>query len=298
MILVDPPVWPAHGTTFSHLVSDESLAELHAFARAAGIPERAFDHDHYDVPARMHGELVARGAMPVPASQLIRRLLASGLRVRTPERTPKRIHALTTLARSWQALMSEHESLGAELVERWMQDHRHYHDVRHLHQVLVSLDRLEQATPDARVDARAVRLAAWFHDAVYDGRPDDEEQSAQLAADQLGPLLPAAEVEEVVRLVLLTEGHDPHPDDVAGAHLVDADLSILGTHPGRYDVYVRDVRLDFEHVDDAQWRVGRVQVLDHLMGLDPLFRTELGRTEWAPRARTNLAAERARWLAG
>ena len=294
MILIDPAVWPAHGTVFSHLVSDASLTELHAFAKAADLPSRAFDHDHYDVPLERYADLVVRGALEVPASVLIRRLTASGLRVRTPQRTPKRRQALKTVDDSWAALLPEHAALGRELVERWSEDHRHYHDVRHLHQVLVSLDSLHN---HAEVP-RTVRLAAWFHDAVYQGRPDDEENSAQLAESLLGRILPPADVDEVARLVRLTTGHSPHPDDVPGAQLVDADLSILGTNPGRYHVYVRDVRADYAHLDDDLWRVGRVQVLDHLLGLEPLFHTDLGRREWAPQAAVNLAAERERWNAG
>lgn len=81
-ILIDPPVWPAHGTVFSHLVSDVSYEELHAFAERAGIARRAFDLDHYDVPERMHDELVALGAQPVRARVLVKRLIASGLRRR------------------------------------------------------------------------------------------------------------------------------------------------------------------------------------------------------------------------
>ena len=292
MILIDPAVWPAHGTVFSHLVSDTSLAELHDFAQAAGLPERAFDHDHYDVPLSRHDDLVARGAVAVPASELIRRLIASGLRMRTAERTPKRVVALQRLGESWSALLPGHEAIGSELVERWTESHRHYHDVRHLHQVLQALDQLG-ADPDDRL----LRLAAWFHDAVYQGTPDDEEHSAQLAERMLARVLPPAQVDEVARLVRLTRTHDPHPDDRPGAHLVDADLSILGVRPGRYDVYVRDVRADYAHVDDARWRVGRVQVLDHLLGLEPLFRTEVGREMWAGRAAENLHADRERWLA-
>ncbi len=52
-LMIDPPLWPAHGRRWSHLISDTSFAELHTFARALGIPERGFDGDHYDVPA--HG---------------------------------------------------------------------------------------------------------------------------------------------------------------------------------------------------------------------------------------------------
>lgn len=296
MILIDPAVWPAHGTVFSHLVSDSSLAELHEFARAAGIPERAFDHDHYDVPESRHDDLVARGALPVPASELIRRLVASGLRMRTIERTPKRPVALQRLGESWQVLLPGHEAIGAELVERWSEPHRHYHDVRHLHVVLGSLAQLATADEQPPATRRTLHLAAWFHDAVYDGTPQDEENSAQLAERLLGRVLPAAEVDEVARLVRLTRTHDPDERDLAGAQLVDADLAMLGQRPGRYDVYVRDVRADYAHVPDDMWRVGRVRVIDHLLGLDPLFRTPRGRELWADLAAQNLAAERTRWV--
>lgn len=85
-VLIDQPSWPAHGTFFSHLVSDESLDELHAFASANGVAPRAFDLDHYDVPERRYDELVAAGAAAVTGRELVRRLVASGLRVRAKDR--------------------------------------------------------------------------------------------------------------------------------------------------------------------------------------------------------------------
>jgi hypothetical protein len=90
-VLVDPPLWPQHGRFWSHLVSDTSLEELHAFAARAGLPRRAFDLDHYDVPDERHAELVALGAEPVSAGDLIRRLRASGLRVPARDR-PRHTH--------------------------------------------------------------------------------------------------------------------------------------------------------------------------------------------------------------
>ena len=56
--------------------------------------------------------------------------------------------------------------------------------------------------------------------------------------------------EEVVRLVLLTAGHEVEPGDRNGAVLVDADLSILGAPPERYARYAADVRAEYAHVDD------------------------------------------------
>jgi len=85
-ILVDTPLWPAHGRLWSHLVSDSGLDELHAFAARAGIPPQAFDLDHYDVPEERVDDLVAAGARRVTAGQLTRALIASGLRVRAKDR--------------------------------------------------------------------------------------------------------------------------------------------------------------------------------------------------------------------
>lgn len=82
MILIDPPVWPGWGRTWSHLVSDTSLDELHAFARSCGIPARGFDRDHYDVPAELYDQLVEAGATAVSSRELVRRLIDSGLRAR------------------------------------------------------------------------------------------------------------------------------------------------------------------------------------------------------------------------
>jgi len=85
-ILVDDPLWPAHGRLWAHLVSDSDLDELHAFAAANGIPARGFDLDHYDVPAEAVERLVAAGAHHVDGKELVRRLRASGLRVTMRER--------------------------------------------------------------------------------------------------------------------------------------------------------------------------------------------------------------------
>ena len=82
MILIDPPQVPSRGRLWSHLASDTSYDELHAFAARVGIPERGFDRDHYDVPAEYYDDMVAAGAVPVRSRELVSRLVAAGLRRR------------------------------------------------------------------------------------------------------------------------------------------------------------------------------------------------------------------------
>lgn len=81
-VLVDPAIWPWRDRLWAHLVSDESYAELHEFADALGIPRRAFQGDHYDVPEELRALAIENGALAVPGRELITRLRASGLRRR------------------------------------------------------------------------------------------------------------------------------------------------------------------------------------------------------------------------
>lgn len=82
MILVDRPIWPAHGRRFAHLASDVSHDELHTFATELGLPRRAFHGDHYDLPAEWWDPAVAAGAVEVDPRLLVRRLRTAGLRRR------------------------------------------------------------------------------------------------------------------------------------------------------------------------------------------------------------------------
>ena len=82
MLLVDSPVWPgkgrAAGRYWAHLVSDVSFDELHAFAEALGVPARAFERDHYDIPADLVPVAVILGASHVRTREIVDALKRSG----------------------------------------------------------------------------------------------------------------------------------------------------------------------------------------------------------------------------
>ncbi|MBK0419005.1 DUF4031 domain-containing protein [Leucobacter sp. CSA1] len=314
-ILIDPPAWPAHGTLWSHLVSDTDYDELHAFARRLGIPRRGFDLDHYDLPAARYEEAVARGALPVTAKDIVHRLRDTGLRVRqieretmTPIRRRQYLHAewamlaelsgATTAAGETQVAAraaDDWHRLGEHLIARWNEPHRTYHDERHLEDVLLALDHL--ATRGERLSPVTL-LAAWFHDAVYAGTDSDELASAHLATTTLGDLgLDPALVGQVGEFIVSTAPalrvRDPAPPL---AHLLDADLAIFASSPHRYEQYATAVRTEYAHVPDADFAAGRSRILAGYLEQPTIYRTIAAQGLWEQRARQNVAAEIERLL--
>ncbi|WP_338897564.1 hypothetical protein WBG99_19800 [Streptomyces sp. TG1A-60] len=177
----------------------------------------------------------------------------------------------------------------ADLIKRWSEPQRKYHTLDHLTAVLDHIDVLEEYAADANV----VRLAAWFHDAVYlPERSTNEERSARLAERALPEAgVPDDKTREVARLVRLTVSHDPADDDPDGQVLCDADLAVLASPPDAYAAYAAAVRGEYGFVPDDAFREGRAAVLRQLLALPRLFRTPYGRRKWEGRARENLRAE-------
>ncbi|MGY2085278.1 HD domain-containing protein [Blastococcus sp. SYSU DS0539] len=191
---------------------------------------------------------------------------------------------------AWAALAGDSPTSRTEwaaVVAAWSEPHRRYHDLAHLAAVLGLLDRLVADVPDPD----AVRLAAWYHDVVYDPqRTDNEQLSAARARAGLLGLVPDERVEEVVRLVLLTDGHDVAPGDADGAALCDADLAVLASPPGAYAGYASAIRAEYGHLDDETFTAGRITVLEQLLALPRLYRLPAA-AAWEPLARANLTAE-------
>lgn len=90
-IYIDRPVWQWRGRLWSHLISDTSLDELHAFARAIPLRYLSFGIDHYDVPEELFDRTLELGAEFADARDLIGHLRTSGLRRNRGK-----------LARTWQ----------------------------------------------------------------------------------------------------------------------------------------------------------------------------------------------------
>ena len=137
------------------------------------------------------------------------------------------------------------QAIGADLMRRLGEEHRRYHTARHVVEMFWALEDLEQAGVVTPRQTALARVAAWFHDAVYDTTSsggENEIDSAALAVRDLSALgLPTEDVETVRDLVLSTHDHELTGTPLAAA-FHDADLWILSSPPGRYHEYTLQVR--------------------------------------------------------
>ena len=208
----------------------------------------------------------------------------------TETRTPRPLADadVAELAERWHAVLPHQEAMGAALVDRYREPWRRYHDARHLLAVLRQVDALA-----ADQDLFIVRLAAWFHDAIYDipfRELTNEEASARFALRELSRAgLEQEDLTQVARLVRMTAEHVPGSRDPEGELLCDADLAVLAGSEEEYAAYVHDVREEYASVPDDQFLEARFDVLEPWVEGE-IYRTGKGKALTAA-ARRNVTAE-------
>lgn len=184
---------------------------------------------------------------------------------------------------------------GTDLLDRWLEDHRAYHDAVHLAEVLAALDELHEGGDLPPRDRHLAGLVAWYHDAVYDADAEagaNEEASAVLAEERLTRLgLAAEDVATVARLIRESATHEMTTQDPATLAFHDADLWILAAPTDRFDAYCHQVRLEYRMVPAEDFARGRTAVLAPFVDRERLYLTDHAHREWTGRARVNLDRE-------
>ena len=172
-----------------------------------------------------------------------------------------------------------------DVLLRYSEPHRHYHTEQHLAECFEKVqDIISLAEHPAEV-----RIGLWFHDAIYDTRRHDSEQQsadwARSAARELGAN--AASAQRIHDLIMFTR-HSAAPVGVDAQVLVDADLSILGAPPARFQEYEAQVRSEYAWVPDEMFRSTRAEILKELLGRSHLYSTAYFQERYEARARRNL----------
>ncbi|MFN3867073.1 MAG: hypothetical protein ACK4MD_10235 [Demequina sp.] len=161
------------------------------------------------------------------------------------------------------------------------------------------MDELQQETHSPH----AVRLAAWYHGAVFDAAEaaayahrggEDEAASAEVARTELTALgVPEPAIDAVTTMVVGLARHSAPADGGDAAVLSDADLAILASDPQRYRQYLTKVREEYAHIPMRDYLEARRAIVSRLLARTPLYTSPLGRG-WERQARENLTAELAR----
>lgn len=177
----------------------------------------------------------------------------------------------------WAKRMAAREDVAqrwlSDLMARYGEPQRHYHNVAHIE------DLLEKFTPLAAEFTRPDEAIAalYFHDAIYEiGQPDNESRSAQLAREAL-PQLGMGEqaVGRVATMIEATASHEATGD--ADADLfIDLDMSILASPRDRYERYAREVMAEFTTLySKPDYCVGRaVMFLEPMLERKRIFITQ------------------------
>lgn len=184
----------------------------------------------------------------------------------------------------------------AELVRAYAASGRHYHDLRHIEALLG----LAHTCADVIADHDAVEAAIWFHDAIYDTRRhDNEDTSADLATARLAGAAAADRIAHIAAMIRATAGHRVPDFAEAGAAqdcalFLDMDLAILGASPADFDAYEAAVRREYDWVTEPQWRAGRREVLAGFLARTAIYATARFRASHEEAARRNLTRAMAR----
>ncbi|MFH5824863.1 hypothetical protein [Georgenia sp. AZ-5] len=188
------------------------------------------------------------------------------------------------------------EEACSRLLARWQEPERHFHNLKHLVDVLARVDELAAETHHPDV----VRLAAWYHGAVFSSTArkaysrsggEDEVASAELATADLRSLgVPEKVIARVTELIHRLKRHEADPRDIDSLALCDADLAVLAADPQHYRAYRRAVRAEYEHLPARHYVEARKAIVTKLLARRHLFVSPMG-AQWEDIARENLRAE-------
>lgn len=189
-------------------------------------------------------------------------------------------------ARAWSGVAALGDGLAVrdDLLARYALPQRAYHTVQHLCECISTFSEVAAGAEHPA----AVELALWFHDAVYDESGLNEERSADLAMVAMRSAKAPEEMIALVQSLVLMTCHTACPVSADEMVIVDVDLSILGATADRFALYEKQIRQEYEHVPEDQFRVGRRTVLESFLNRPRIYSTNVMFYRFEIPARVNL----------
>lgn len=165
---------------------------------------------------------------------------------------------------------------------------RHYHILKHIMSMLDNVERYRTYV----VDFKAVSLATWFHDCIYDThKKDNELQSSLYAGEMLGQIGVGAEcISKVQQYIMATCTHEAEGDSDLMLFL-DLDLAILAVPWNEYQDYFTGIRQEYQWVPLELYVKNRLDFLHGLLARKQIYSTPSLHAGWDFLARHNIQKE-------
>ena len=172
---------------------------------------------------------------------------------------------------------------------------RHYHSIGHIVEGLDLLEVLRHDMPKwfaDRADDAAIELAWWGHDLVYKaGAKDNEKQAAKLMGTFILDLGFRSDIGTRAKNYIRDTEHRCMARQLGGKIVADIDLAPLAYPWERFCADTADIRLEYAHMSDTQWREGRLGFLQKMLDTErrpSIYQTDYFSGRYEAAARLNL----------
>lgn len=183
------------------------------------------------------------------------------------------------------------ESLFLEIERSYTSAGRHYHNIRHIADLLY----LSNQYHNFLKDKDTVDFSIFYHDFVYKVSRSDNENKSAFAAKTKLPLLtlPPDKVESVSNYITSTKSHQlSHQNtDSDLSWFLDFDMSILAVEWEKYFEYSQLIRKEYRLYPEFLYRQGRKKFLQKYLKAEFIFHTPLFRRYYEQQARENMLKE-------
>ena len=180
------------------------------------------------------------------------------------------------------------DKLWSEIHSNYSQSTRHYHNLRHLDNLIEKLLPIKDQIENWQI----LTFSVAYHDIIYNTlKKDNEERSAVLAYERMTLLNFPSLLKEKCKLQILSTKHHRVNDDPDTNYFTDADLSILGSDGESYLNYTKQIRKEYGHYPDILYKPGRKKVLKHFLKMGNIFKTKYFQDKFETQAKINISTE-------
>lgn len=172
-----------------------------------------------------------------------------------------------------------------KIVKNYGEPSRFYHNLNHINNCLVEFSQFASLAKDER----AIEMALWYHDFIYNPqRNDNEEKSAAYALGVAkGLFLPEDFCRKVRDLILATK-HDRISQDPDGQLMADIDLASLGKPWEEFETNSKLTRKEYDFLSNKDFATGRIKFFQSLLARESIYSTPYLKIKYEKQAGKNL----------